>query len=432
MNQREIKQGEINPRRADVDQTQLAKLNRLLAVAKDRPFYKDRLSQLNLPLSSLDELQNIPVLSKSDLVSGTEDKLAGCFDLPRAAYCRFHQTSGTRGYPMVVTDTADDWRWWLDCWDHVLDAANVTDQDVAMMAFSFGPFIGFWTANDAMVRRGTLVIPGGGMSTETRLSVLIDQQCTVLCCTPTYALYLASVAKRTGQDVRRSHVSRIIVAGEPGGSIPSVRARIEEAWDARVIDHAGGSEIGAWGFGSPDGKGLHVIESEFIAEVVQFDSENPSGTPALDGHEDKNGNVGELVLTNLGRFGGPVIRYRTGDIVRAKREHDYPSPFLWLDGGVIGRADDMIVVRGVNIFPSSIEAIIREHEPDAEFRITITRQNEMDQVSVELEADEIRIREVALSLQKRLTMRIDVVPVAHGTLPRFDAKAKRVVDRRGA
>jgi phenylacetate-CoA ligase len=417
------------PRRAEIERLQLDKLNQLLLMAKNRPFYRGRLRKLRLPLTSLEQLREVPVLVKTDLVSTAACKVAFCFDLPRSDYCRFHQTSGTRGYPMVVMDTADDWQWWLDCWDHVLDAASVTDTDVAMMAFSFGPFIGFWTANDALVRRGTLVIPGGGMSSETRLSVMIDQRCSVLCCTPTYALHLAKVAKRSGLDLRQSQISRIIVAGEPGGSIPSVRARIEQAWDATVVDHAGGSEIGAWGFGSSDGTGLHVIETEFIAEVIHFENNDCTGFLA-DGVPAAEGEPGELVLTNLGRRGGPAIRYRTGDIVRAVRDHDHPSPFLWLDGGVIGRADDMVVARGVNIFPSSIEAIIRDFEPDAEFRIMIDRSDEMDEVSVELEAGETRANEVSTALQKRLTMRINVSSVADGTLPRFEAKAKRVVDRR--
>jgi phenylacetate-CoA ligase len=419
-----MNQHDRNLRRSDICGIQLAKLNRLLSVAKDRPFYRDRLGGVSLPLASLDQLAIVPLLTKADLVSAAANKLACCFDLPRSQYCRFHQTSGTAGYPMVVTDTADDWRWWLDCWDHVLDAADVTDQDVAMMAFSFGPFIGFWTASDAMVRRGTLVIPGGGMSSETRLSVLLDQRCTVLCCTPTYALYLATVAAQQGVDLKSSCVSRIIVAGEPGGSIASVRSRIEDAWNAKVIDHAGGSEIGAWGFGSPDGRGLYVIETEFIAEVLQFTEKHPGGVAVQDGQ------AGELVLTNLGRLGGPAIRYRTGDVVRPRWGHDEASPFVWLDGGVMGRSDDMVVVRGVNVFPSSIEAIIRDFEPNAEFRITIRRVNEMDQISVELEAGKATTDQISLAMQKRLTMRIEVSPVALGTLPRFQAKAKRVVDLR--
>ena len=413
-----------NDRHSDLRRHQLSKLNRLLTAGKHRPFYADRLASLELPLTSLDQLGNVPLLSKADLMSSSASKLAGCFDLPRANYCRFHQTSGTKGYPMVVMDTADDWAWWLDCWDHILDAAAVKSDDVAMMAFSFGPFIGFWTANDALVRRGALVIPGGGMSSETRLHVLMDQGCTLLCCTPTYALHLTSIAKKMSLDLRSSQISRIIVAGEPGGSLPAVRSRIEQAWDAGVIDHAGGSEIGAWGFGSPDGRGLYVIETEFIAEVLKIDAEHPAGIPVADGE------AGELVLTNLGRLGGPAIRYRTGDMVKAHRDHEFDTPFIWLDGGVLGRSDDMVVVRGVNVFPSSVEAIIRETEPTAEFRITISRENEMDQIAVELETDDDAARSITESMRQRLTMRIEVVAVAQGSLPRSEAKANRVTDLR--
>ena len=283
---------------------------------------------------------------------------------------------------MPVLDTPDDWQWWLDCWQYVLDAAEVTDRDVAMMAFSFGPFIGFWTANDALVRRGVLVVPGGGMSSEARLQMIHDHRCTLVCCTPTYALHLASVARSRGLNLADSTVTRLIVAGEPGGSVPAIRQRIEEAWGARLIDHTGASELGAWGFGSPDGRGIHVIETEFIAELLRFDEDNPQGVAVGDGEE------AELVMTNLGRFGGPAIRYRTGDIVRGYRQHDQPSEFLWLEGGVIGRTDDMLVIRGVNVFPSSIEAIVREIDATAEFRMIATRRDEMDQLSVEVELDE--------------------------------------------
>ena len=129
---------------------------------------------------------------------------------------------------MAVLDTPEDWEWWLKCWDHVLDAAEITESDVAMMAFSFGPFIGFWTANDALVKRGALVVPGGGLSSQKRLQMIADHRCTILCCTPTYALHLVSVANQMGLNLSESTITRIIVAGEPGGSIPSVRSRIEQ------------------------------------------------------------------------------------------------------------------------------------------------------------------------------------------------------------
>jgi phenylacetate-CoA ligase len=191
-----------------------------------------------------------------------------------------------------------------------------------------------------------------------------------------------------------------------------------------VIDHTGASELGAWGFGSSDGTGIHVIETEFIAERLKFDSDHPEGMAAADGEE------AELVLTNLGRYGGPAIRYRTGDIVRGYRQHDQDCNFLWLDGGVLGRADDMLVIRGVNIFPSSIEAIVRDIEPTCEFRMIATRHDEMDQLKVEIESTESTAEALSNRLRDRLAMRVAVDCVPAESLPRFEAKSRRLIDRR--
>lgn len=403
---------------------QLGRLNAVLEAARRQPFYQQRLAAIRLPLTSLAEMLAIPLLDKNDLVADRRGAPGRIFGLPRDEYVRLHQTSGTRGWPVPVLDTAADWRWWLECWGYVLDAAEVTPQDVAMMAFSFGPFIGFWTANDALVQRGAMVVAGGGMSSEARLELISDHRCSIVCCTPTYALHLASVAAGRGIDLASGSVSRIIVAGEPGGSVPAVRRRIEQAWGAQLIDHSGASEVGAWGVGSGDGRGLHVIESEFIAELLRFDDEHPLGLPAAEGEQ------AELVLTNLGRLGGPAIRYRTGDIVRGFRQHDYDCKFLWLEGGVLGRADDMMVIRGVNVFPSSIEAIVREVDAAAEFRMIATRRDEMDQLALEIETDEPTAAEVAARLRDRLAMRVAVRVVESGSLPRFEAKSRRWIDQR--
>ena len=402
---------------------QLLRLNELLSEIRLRPFYRDRLSNVTLPLTSLDQLSTLPLLQKSELISD-DRRLSKIFDRPQHEYVRLHQTSGTKGFPLAVADTLADWNWWLNCWDFVLSAAQVTNEDIALMAFSFGPFIGFWTANDALIRRGAMVVPGGGMSSENRLSMLQEYDCTLVCCTPTYALHLVTVAEKIGFDLAATSVTRLIVAGEPGGSIPAIRNRIEQAWNARVIDHTGASELGAWGFGSSDGKGIHVIETEFIAERLKFDRDHPEGMAATDGEE------AELVLTNLGRYGGPAIRYRTGDIVRGYRQHDQDCNFLWLDGGVLGRADDMLVIRGVNIFPSSIEAIVRDIEPTCEFRMIATRHDEMDQLQVEIESSESTAEALSIRLRDRLAMRVAVDCVPAESLPRFEAKSRRLIDRR--
>ncbi|MCM2373365.1 acyl-CoA synthetase family protein [Aporhodopirellula aestuarii] len=421
--------------RDDLSRLQLKKLNRLLASLSNHPLYAKSLAAHELPLTRLDELSSFPLLNKSDLLGKHPGDPALLFHLDKNHYRRFHQTSGSRGWPMPVLDTADDWAWWLVCWQYVLDAAEVTCDDVAMMAFSFGPFIGFWSANDALVERGVLVVPGGGLSSLARLKLIEQQRCTVLCCTPTYALHLASVATEHGVDLSRNSVTRIIVAGEPGGSVPAVRAAIESQWHARVVDHAGASELGAWGFASSDDSGLHVTESEFIAEFLVFDEASGSHRPAQEGE------TSELVMTNLGRHGGPVIRYRTGDIVRPRWNHDLPCRFVHLPGGVLGRADDMLVIRGVNVFPSSIEAIVREVSPSAEFRMIATRQDEMDQIRIEIEktpesseghAEQSSAVVTALEelMRERLTLRVPVSLVEYGSLPRSEGKSRRWVDQR--
>ena len=396
---------------------QSKKLDALLATVSSRPFYAGRGCPdcLTPPLDRA--FSTLPFLTKENLVDPSG--VAAVFDLPADDYVRWHQTSGTTGRPMVVRDTADDWQWWMRCWDRILDVAEVTDRDLALMAFSFGPFIGFWTANDALVRRETGVIPTGGLPSRRRVELLMQQPVTVLCATPTYALHLQSVARDMDVDLRRSQVRRIIVAGEPGGSIPEIRRRIESAFDATVIDHAGGSEIGAWGYGDPEGRGLHVIESEFIAEVVQFDGPSPKMIP----RDNPDGLRGELVLTGLGRLGGPVIRYRTGDVVRPA-----PSPLgcedLFLDGGVIGRVDDMVVVRGVNVFPSSIEAVVRQVCGDSEYRVHQRARGEMVELEIELDDDPGGCRALHERLQDALALSIPVRPAAE-QLASFEAKSRR-------
>jgi phenylacetate-CoA ligase len=405
---------------------QLDRLNRLLAeTISNHAFYREKYRDLRLPLESLDELSRLPFLEKRELVTGGVATICG---LPRSRYVRLHQTSGTTGDPLQLLDTPDDWAWWLGCWQYVLDAADVGPGDTALMAFSYGPFIGFWSAHDSCVARGATVVPGGGMDSLSRLKMIGRCGASLLCCTPTYALHLAGVAADHGIDIRRSTVSRIIVAGEPGGSIPAVRERIETAWGARVIDHCGATELGAWGVGSRDGRGVHVIESEFIAERIVFSDDCPGGRPAADGE------LAELVLTGLGRLGGPAIRYRTGDLVRGRQSDDSQNRFLYLDGGVVGRGDSMVVIRGVNVFPSSIDAIVRRVAGDAEYRVTQCHQAAMADLRVEIESpadnsaggDDLAGR-LATAFREHLGLRIAVIAVEPASLPRFEAKARRWV-----
>ncbi len=401
--------------------TQLEKLNRVLLHAREQqPLYQERLAQIELPLTNLAQITSIPILTKDDLLPGLPATICG---LPRHDYVRAHQTSGSTGSPILMLDTAADWRWWIETWQYVLDVAEVSSNDTAFMAFSYGPFIGFWSAHDAIVDRRALVVPGGGMTTQARLHAIAACEATVLCCTPSYALHLATVAKQLDIDLAQSTVSRIIVAGESGGSIAEVRERIEAAWGARVVDHCGATEIGPWGVGDSSGTGIHVIESEFIAEPIVFSHEFPAGRAASDGE------LAELVLTNLGRLGAPAIRYRTGDLVRAERSASAANRFLFLRGGVLGRVDDMVVIRGVNVFPSSVEAIVRRVAGDNEYRVHRSRHEEMHELRIEVEADIATAQQLHNAFREQLGLRIEVSSVDVGSLPRFEGKAKRWIEQ---
>ncbi len=410
-------------RRADRESLvayQVERLNRLLADVVSRDgFYRKKFHADALRVTHVEDLRQLPLVTKSEIDAG-DGSIARFHSFPLHEYVHFHRTSGTRGNPMPVLDTASDWQWWIDTWQYVLDAGDVLPTDVAFMAFSFGPFIGFWSAHDALAARGCMVVPGGGMNTRTRLSLIESSQATILCCTPTYALHLAEVAAQEGRDLHKLKLRKIIVAGEPGGSLPEVRHKIESLWGTSVLDHAGATELGPWGFGSRDGNGLHVIESEFIAELIKPHSNRPAA----------NGELAELVLTGLGRFGAPAIRYRTGDLVKGYRDTNDECRFLWLEGGIQGRADDMMVIRGVNIFPTSIESIVRSFPRLGEFRLIASRERELDQLEIIVEDPDNNSDDLAKLIEQRLGLRIPIDTVEPQSLPRFEGKANRLDDRR--
>ncbi len=403
-------------------QWQLGRLSELLRkILPHNRFYAAKLAGIELPLRELADLDRLPFTHKDELVgSGHQSDFAANLTYPVEQYTRFHRTSGTRGHSLVVLDTAGDWQWWIDTWQFVLDAAELGAEDRVFLAFSFGPFIGFWSAFDATAARGALVVPGGGLSTLARIEMIRSHHITVLLCTPSYALHMAQVAQEHQIDIASLDVRRIIVAGEPGGSIPAMRSQIERAWNARVIDHSGASEVGPWGYADAQQRGLHVVESEFIAEFFSVESGGHAG----------EGELAELVLTTLGRIGSPVIRYRTGDLVRPTWKTEGGNRFVLLDGGVLGRADDMMIIRGVNIFPSSIEQILRSFPEVIEYRMTANRAGQMDSLAIEVEDRLNKPERIAKELHLRLGLNVDVRAVATGTLPRFEAKGKRFVDQR--
>lgn len=399
-------------------------------VGARNPFYRQRLAAAGVRADAIpraEDLARLPFLTKGDLV---RDQLANppygtCLTYPLERYVRLHQTSGTTGRPLCWLDTDLDWAWWGRCWAAVYAGAGVTSADRIFFAFSFGPFIGFWSAMEGARTVGALAIPGGGMDSAARLRAILEQRATVLCCTPTYALHLAEVAEREGIRIREGAVRVTIHAGEPGASIPATRRRIEGAWGARCCDHYGMTELGPAGTPCPVRRdGVHLNEAEFIPEVIHPET----GATLPPGHR------GELVMTNLGRWGSPVIRYRTGDLVDPEAGPcPCGSPFRFLRGGVVGRADDMVTVRGVNVFPSAIEAIVRELPEVVEFQVEVTKRREMEELGIRIEV-EGNGAAVAAKLsdlvRHRLGLRPAVEAAPAGSLPRFELKARRFHVRR--
>ena len=424
------------PARPAIASSQLQQLGRLLAaLVPANPFYTKKFSRAGVTarVASLEEFtEQFPFTTKEEVAA--DQRAAPPFGtnltFPLERYTRFHQTSGTTAAPLRWLDTPESWSWMVESWTGIFRAANVTASDRVFFAFSFGPFIGFWLAYEAAQQIGCLCIPGGGLGSAARLRVLIDNGATILCCTPTYALRLAEVAAEEKIDLRDTRVKTIVVAGEPGGSILALRARLEKLWGgARVFDHHGMTETGPVTHECPDQPGvLHVLEPAYFAEVID---------PAS-GKRVELGQKGELVLTTLGRIGSPLLRYRTGDLVkRGTRNTERGSPCtcsrhtLTLEGGILGRVDDMIVVRGVNIFPGAVEDIMRVCGDVAEYRVMVSHAHALTELSVQIEpvpgcADSLALAgRLERAFEDAFTLRVPVKPVPPGTLPRFEMKAKR-------
>ena len=336
-------------------------------------------------------------------------------------YTRFSRTSGTCGDAIAWMDTSEDWKWMLGNWDNILEQAGVAKGASCFFAFSFGPFLGFWTAYEAAVARGCICIPGGGQSTESRLRSILESQVEYLFCTPTYAMRMIETADEQGMDLRKNSLQKIIVAGECGGSNSSIRTAVDQAWgrESLVYDHYGMTEVGPVAYETPGGQGgLRILLDSYYPEVL--DPETNQCT--------EDGSMGELILTPLGRTGSPVFRYRTGDWVCPKRGYDADGfPTFDLEGGILGRVDDMVIVRGVNLYPSGVDAVVRKIPEIGEYQVLIDQEREMDEICIRAECGKTHAEALTTALLDAFSLRISVESVEKGALPRYEMKTKRWV-----
>jgi phenylacetate-CoA ligase len=418
--------------RRDLSTRQGERLAQLLnRIYRRSTFYTRKLDAAGIRVDSLKsaaDVSTLPLTTKAELVAdqAANPPWGTVLSEPLEHYTRYCQTSSTTGRPLCWIDTNASWQWMLECWKTVYRAAGVTRGDRVFFPFSFGPFLGFWTGFEAGCQIGVHCVPGGGMSSQQRLSIIDTLAATVVCCTPTYALRLADVAaeQRRDRPLSASSVRLLIVAGEPGGSIPATRERIEQQWGARVIDHHGATEVGPLSFECLEAPGfLHLNEGEYICEVL----DPASGLAVPDGES------GELVVTNLGRTASPVIRYRTGDIVvRQSAPCRCGRTWARLAGGVLARIDDMINIRGVNVYPASLESVLRRFAEVVEFRSTVSWAGSLRSLSVDVEAAPASdgrelVAKVSHQLRVALGLTVPVHLVDAGTLPRFEMKARRFI-----
>ncbi len=426
--------------RADLRRLQGVRLREVVERAwHASPFHRRLLEQAGVrpeQVRGMDDLERLPFTTREAWMECQRrtPMFGDMVTRPVERAVRYHTTSGTTGRtPLRVLDGRVDWKWIAECWCYGFHGFGIRPGDRVFFAFSYGTFIGFWGAHYAAEKMGCLVLPGGNMTTENRVALIHEMGATVVCSTPTYALRLAQEGRERGIDLPGGSVRRLILSGEPAGSIPATKRLIEEQWGAKAADTAGMTEIGTIMMFECEKQpgGTHVIEDQVIEEVIDPET----GRPVAYGER------GERVVTSFGRGMIPLIRYRTRDLV-VKVPHTRCTcgrTFDLYDGGILGRVDDMLLVRGTNVYPRAVEAIVREYPAVDEFQIHLTTvEGIRDEIAVRCEvrpgheAEWAQVRErLAADLAAAIEgLSIPVVEVARGTLPRFELKAKRVKDER--
>jgi phenylacetate-CoA ligase len=403
--------------------------------AAHSPFYRRVFRAARVKPSAirtLDDLRRLPFTTKDDLKANQAEKppWGDVLAVPLGDVLRIHMTSATTGRPLAFLDTAKDWHGFYHSYARSLHAFGIRKTDMVMAAFSYGPWIGYWSGFYAAQDLGCLVFPVGGLSTEQRIDALRTYPITVLGCTPSYALFLAEQAARKGIDLAKEARVRITWhTGEPGASIPATRARLEAAFGAKAYDLPGLTEIAAWGFECEARSGLTHVHEDYCYPEVLDERDEPVAPRGR----------GELVFTSLYRKAMPLIRYRTRDVVQlAERRCPCGRTLVAFEGGVLGRLDDMKKVRGIIVYPRRIEELVRPHTAVDEFQVVFRRHEGLDDILVRLDpspalsgAERTALGgAVADDLRTGLGIRVTVQVGEPGCLPRWDHKARRVVDER--
>ena len=407
---------------------------RMVHVYEHSPMYRRKYDEAGITpgdIRTLEDIRKVPFTVKEELrESQARFPPWGDFMcVPPEEGVRVFQTTGTTGIPVKVLLNKKDWTvHFYDQFMHFMHGYGIKTTDILFVPFGYGLYIAWWGFQAALEQAGVMIVPGGAQSSRDRVKNMLDWDATVVCGTPTYLLYLGETARKMGVSLPESKIRIVVAAGEPGANVPATKAAIEELYGARCYDDIGSSEISNFGFECVAQQGTHVIESMFYAECLDPDTLEPVGP----------GEVGELVLSNLCTESMPLLRYRMKDLVRFKRDRcDCGRTFLRLEGGILGRSDDMFQFAGVNIFPSGIENLIRQvKEFSSEYQIVVPRQGSGKRMKIRVEPASDRVSgpemERAVSrfieaFKYRITVTPDVEVAEVGELPRFELKAKRLI-----
>ena len=419
--------------RDELGALQLKRFRETVAYARTRvPFYRNAMGEKGVTendLRSLDDVRHFPFTVKNDL---RDNYPFGLFAVPTEDIVRTHCSSGTTGKPIVAGYTRGDIDVWSEVMARTFNMIGVTPQDITQVAWGYGLFTGGLGAHYGLERLGATVIPISGGNTERQIMLIQDFGVTVWMGTPSYCLHLLEVAQQMGCDFSKTKLKTGIFGAEPWTQ--EMRAEIEQRMGIKAYDIYGLTEIIGPGVSSECSaqQGLHIFEDHFYPEII-----DPQTLEPIEGD-----GVGELVLTTITKRGMPVIRFRTRDITRLRHETCSCGRTLCRMERVSGRTDDMLIIRGVNVFPSQIEAILLGIEgTQPHYQIVVDRQGSMDdmEVLVEVEekffSDKVREmeefnREVVAKIESVLGLRVRVRLMEPGSIERSMGKAKRVIDQR--
>jgi phenylacetate-CoA ligase len=418
---------------------QFRKFKRIFQWAYDQSkFHRQLYDQARIKpadICSLADVRRIPTVEKSMMrpVQRKDpfpygDPLA----VPLEEVVEFRQTSGTTGQPVYQADTWQDWEWWAECWSYILWAQGYRPRDRVFIPFGYNVFVAFWAGHYAVEKIGAEVVPGGVLDTQARVLKIQELRASAMMATPTYILSMADTARtKLNIDPRSLSIRKITCAGEPGASIPSTKQRMQEAWNAKVYDHAGATEIGAWSFECEEQPGgLHVNEPFFLVEIQDLQSGEIIEEP---------GRKGKMIITALDRQGQPCIRFDSKDVIEWQEDQcPCGRTSRLIKGGVIGRADDITKVKGVLLSPSAIEEVVRSITGlGNEFEIIVDKVGDIDRISLKVEivkGKESQRPSIENELKDQLRLKTNLGYELefheYGTLPRYEVKAKRFKDLR--